>query len=156
MVKWPDTLVYTPIENINKGNKYQEADGLTAADMNAIVENIDYLYNNSGGSGGGGAATGSKMYNHLLVVKFTTENKTRSVNIMTSSSAKYTLDTLTEYLNVNQKNTQIFGISQFADGTGVTPISLQYWGTGVIRVRTGNLTDKDTLATIVNDSVHEA
>lgn len=53
MAKWPDTPVYTPIANINKGNEYQEADGLTAADMNAIVENIDYLYNNSGGSGGG-------------------------------------------------------------------------------------------------------
>lgn len=48
MAKWPDTSVYTPIKNINKGNEYQEADGLTAADMNAIVENIDYLYNNSG------------------------------------------------------------------------------------------------------------
>lgn len=47
MAKWPDTSVYTPIKNINKGNEYQEADGLTAADMNAIVENIDYLYNNS-------------------------------------------------------------------------------------------------------------
>ena len=45
-------------------------------------------------------AAGSKMYNHLLVVKFTTENKTRSVSIMTSSSAKYTLDTLKEYLAV--------------------------------------------------------
>lgn len=51
MAKWPDTSVYTPIKNINKGNEYQEADGLTAADMNAIVENIDYLYNNSGGGG---------------------------------------------------------------------------------------------------------
>ena len=107
-------------------------------------------------SGGGGAAAGSKMYNHLLVVKFTTENKTRSVSIMTSSSAKYTLDTLKEYLKTNQKGNQIFGISQFADGTGVTPISLQYWNPGVIRVRTGNLTDKDTIATIDNDSVHEA
>lgn len=107
-------------------------------------------------SGGGGAAAGSKMYNHLLVAKFTTENKTRSISIMTSSSAKYTLDTLKEYLKTNQKNNQIFGISQFADGTGVTPISLQYWSPGVIRVRTGNLTDKDTIATINNDSVHEA
>ena len=46
------------------------------------------------------ASAGSKMYNHLLVVKFTTENKIRSVSIMTSSSAKYTLDTLKEYLKV--------------------------------------------------------
>lgn len=100
-------------------------------------------------------AAGSKMYNHLLVVKFTTENKTRSVSIMTSSSAKYTLDTLKEYLEVNQKNNQIFGMSQFADGTGVTPIILQYWNPN-IRVRTGNLQDKDTIATIESDSVHEA
>ena len=107
-------------------------------------------------AGGGGAAAGSKMYNHLLVVEFTTEKKTRSVSIMTSSSAKYTLDTLKEYLHTKQKDTQIFGISQFADGTGVTPISLQYWSPGVIRVRTGNLADKDTIATIDNDSVHEA
>ena len=101
------------------------------------------------------ASVGSKMYNHLLVVEFTTEKKTRSVSIMTSSSAKYTLDTLKEYLKVNQKNNQIFGVSQFADGTGVTPIILQYWNPN-IRVRTGNLQDKDTIATIESDSVHEA
>ena len=101
------------------------------------------------------ASVGSKMYNHLLVVEFTTEKKTRSISIMTSSSEKYTLDTLKEYLRVNQKNNQIFGISQFADGTGVTPIVLQYWNPN-IRVRTGNLADKDTIATIESDSVHEA
>ena len=101
------------------------------------------------------ASAGGKIYNHLLVVKFTTENKTRSVSIMTSSSAKYTLDTLKEYLKTNQKGNQIFGMSQFADGTGVTPISLQYWNPN-IRVRTGNLNDKDTIATIESDSVHEA
>ena len=101
------------------------------------------------------ASAGSKMYNHLLVVEFTTEKKTRSVSIMTSSSEKYTLDTLKEYLKTNQKNNQIFGISQFADGTGVTPIVLQYWNPN-IRVRTGNLNDKDTIATIDSDSVHEA
>lgn len=44
MAKWPDTPVYTPITNINKGNEYQEADGLIAADINAITENIAYLY----------------------------------------------------------------------------------------------------------------
>ena len=49
MAKWPDTPVYTPIANINKGNEYQEADGLTAADMNAIVENIAYLYGSESG-----------------------------------------------------------------------------------------------------------
>lgn len=101
-------------------------------------------------------AAGSKMYNHRLVVKFTTENKTRSVNIMTSSSVAYTLDTLKEYLKTNQGGNQIFGISQFADGSGVTPISLQYWNPGDIRVRTGNLDDKDILSTITNDSVKEA
>lgn len=67
MAKWPDTPVYTPIANINKGNEYQEADGLTAADMNAIVENIDYLYNNSGGSGGrGGGSIDADTLNGLL------------------------------------------------------------------------------------------
>ena len=101
------------------------------------------------------ASAGSKMYNHLLVVELTTEKKTRSVSIMTSSSAKYTLDTLKEYLKVNQKNNQIFGISQFADGTVVTPIVLLYCNPN-IRVRTGNLNDKDTIATIESDSVHEA
>lgn len=101
------------------------------------------------------ASAGGKLYNHLLVVEFTTEKKTRSISIMTSSSAKYTLDTLKEYLKVNQKNTQIFGISQFANGSGVTPIVLQYWDPN-IRVRTGNLPDKDTIATIESDSVHEA
>ena len=101
------------------------------------------------------SAAGGKLYNHLLVVKFTTENKTRSVSIMTSSTEKYTLDTLKEYLKTNQKGNQIFGMSQFADGTGVTPISIQYWNPN-IRVRTGNLNDKDTIATIDSDSVHEA
>lgn len=101
------------------------------------------------------SAAGGKLYNHLLVVEFTTEKKTRSVSIMTSSSEKYTLDTLKEYLKTNQKNNQIFGVSQFADGTGVTPIILQYWNPN-IRVRTGNLADKDTIATIDGDSVHEA
>ena len=101
------------------------------------------------------SAAGGKIYNHLLVVELTTEKKTRSVSIMTSSSEKYTLDTLKEYLKVNQKNNQIFGVSQFADGTGVTPIILQYWNPN-IRVRTGNLADKDTIATIESDSVHEA
>ena len=101
------------------------------------------------------ASAGSKMYNHLLVVQFKTEKKTRSISIMTSSSAEYTLDTLKEYLKVNQQDNQIFGISQFADGTGVTPITLQYWNPN-IRVRTGNLADKDTIATIDSDSVHEA
>ena len=101
------------------------------------------------------SAAGGKLYNHLLVVKFTTENKTRSVSIMTSSSEKYTLDTLKEYLKTKQKGNQIFGMSQFADGTGVTPISIQYWNPN-IRVRTGNLNDKDTIATIDSDSVHEA
>ena len=101
------------------------------------------------------ASAGGKLYNHLLVVELTAEKKTRSISIMTSSSAKYTLDTLKEYLKVNQKNTQIFGVSQFADGTGVTPIILQYWNPN-IRVRTGNLQDKDTIATIESDSVHEA
>lgn len=101
------------------------------------------------------SAAGGKIYNHLLVVELTTEKKTRSVSIMTSSSEKYTLDTLKEYLKTNQKNNQIFGVSQFADGTGVTPIILQYWNPN-IRVRTGNLADKDTIATIESDSVHEA
>ena len=100
-------------------------------------------------------SVGSKMYNHLLVVEFTTEKKTRSVSIMTSSSEKYTLDTLKEYLKTKQKNNQISGVSQFADGTGVTPIILQYWNPN-IRVRTGNLADKDTIAAIDSDSVHEA
>ena len=101
------------------------------------------------------SAAGGKLYNHLLVVEFTTEKKTRSIIIMTSSSEKYTLDTLKEYLKTNQKGHQIFGMSQFADGTGVTPIALQYWNPN-IRVRTGNLADKDTIATIDSDSVQEA
>lgn len=46
MAKWPDTPVYTPITNINKGNEYQEADGLIAADINAIIENMEYLKQN--------------------------------------------------------------------------------------------------------------
>lgn len=76
MAKWPDTSVYTPIENINKGNEYQEADGLTAADMNAIVENIDYLYNNSGGSGGGGLADDVQINGQSIV-----ENKVANIPV---------------------------------------------------------------------------
>lgn len=76
MAKWPDTSVYTPIININKGNEYQEADGLTAADMNAIVENIDYLYNNSGGSGGGGLVDDVQVNGQSIV-----ENKVANIPV---------------------------------------------------------------------------
>lgn len=83
MAKWPDTSVYTPIKNINKGNEYQEADGLTAADMNAIVENIDYLYNNSGGTGGGGNADDVQVKGQSIV-----ENKVANIVVDTQSNAQ--------------------------------------------------------------------
>ena len=83
MAKWPDTSVYTPIKNINKGNEYQEADGLTAADMNAIVENIDYLYNNGGGTGGGGNVDDVQVNGQSIV-----ENKVANIVVDTQLNAQ--------------------------------------------------------------------
>lgn len=43
MAKWPDNPVYTPLSEINKGNEYEPADGIVAKDINAFIENVDYL-----------------------------------------------------------------------------------------------------------------
>lgn len=43
MTKWPDNPVYTPLSEINKGNEYEPADGIVAKDINAFIENVDYL-----------------------------------------------------------------------------------------------------------------
>ena len=44
MAQWPQNPTWTPSSGINAGQQYQTADGLTASDMVAIVENILYLY----------------------------------------------------------------------------------------------------------------
>lgn len=45
MAQWPQNPTWTSSSRINAGQQYQTADGLTASDMVAIVENIIYLYN---------------------------------------------------------------------------------------------------------------
>lgn len=103
MAKWPDTSVYTPIKNINKGNEYQEADGLTAADMNAIVENIDYLYNNSGGSGGGGLVD-DVLINGVSIVVDKTANIPVDLGMDAASSNPIANKAVVAALNVLSTN----------------------------------------------------
>ena len=43
MPKWPQEPTWTPIANINQGNQYVAADGVTALDMNRIIGNMLYL-----------------------------------------------------------------------------------------------------------------
>lgn len=55
MSNWPDSPQWTSKENLNQGKQYEPADGLTADDINNIVKNLLYLYDN-GSEGGGGFA----------------------------------------------------------------------------------------------------
>lgn len=45
MAKWTDN-VWTPIEQINDNNKYNENDGITLSDINTIMNNIFYKKGN--------------------------------------------------------------------------------------------------------------
>lgn len=51
MALWPTEPAWTPPSTLNKGNEYTSQDGVTIADMNAIIENLIYLYKYGGGSG---------------------------------------------------------------------------------------------------------
>lgn len=53
MSNWPDSPQWTAKENLNQGKQYEPADGLTADDINNIVKNLLYLYDN-GSEGGSG------------------------------------------------------------------------------------------------------
>lgn len=48
MAAWPTNPDWTDISNINAGNEYVAADGLTEGAMNAIVKNLEYLKNATG------------------------------------------------------------------------------------------------------------
>lgn len=48
MATWPTNPDWTDISNINAGNEYVAADGLTEGAMNAIVKNLEYLKNTTG------------------------------------------------------------------------------------------------------------
>lgn len=43
MAQWPQKPKWNNVSNINAGNKYLPADGITADDMNKIIENMTYL-----------------------------------------------------------------------------------------------------------------
>lgn len=43
MSKWPQQPTWIPTANINEGNQYQSADGVTVADMNNIINNMIYI-----------------------------------------------------------------------------------------------------------------
>ena len=53
MPTWPTNPEWIDILNINKGNEYVAADGVTVTDMNAIVNDLLFLYRNGGGHGAG-------------------------------------------------------------------------------------------------------
>lgn len=43
MASWLQKPTWNKISTINDGQQYNPADGLTAADMNKIIENMTYL-----------------------------------------------------------------------------------------------------------------
>ena len=46
MATWPTEPVWTDPTTLNKGNEYNASDGVTASDMNAIIQNLQYLQQN--------------------------------------------------------------------------------------------------------------
>lgn len=153
MAKWPDTSVYTPIKNINKGNEYQEADGLTAADMNAIVENIDYLYNNSGGSGGSSGSIDADTLNGLLsagngisIGKTTAGEK---VEIQIDKLNDFLLTPLSKVMGVGNA-TRYLGFTLTPDPKikELTPVGVSYYTFEVGAPGNRSIICKDNLRTI--------
>ena len=57
MPNWPTNPGWIDILNINKGNKYVAADGVTVTDMNTIVNDLLFLYKKGGGGGIAGGYT---------------------------------------------------------------------------------------------------
>lgn len=57
MALWPTEPEWTPPSSLNKGNEYTSQDGVTIADMNAIIKNLIYL-----NKYGGGGSSGIKEY----------------------------------------------------------------------------------------------
>lgn len=43
MAQWPQKPKWNALGSINAGNEYKPADGITADDMNRIIENMTYL-----------------------------------------------------------------------------------------------------------------
>ena len=43
MTQWPQNPTWQDASNINKGNQYSDADGVTVTDMNNIINNLLYL-----------------------------------------------------------------------------------------------------------------
>lgn len=43
MAQWEQNPTWTKVANINQGKQYVNADGVTAADMNKIIQNMIYL-----------------------------------------------------------------------------------------------------------------
>ena len=43
MATWPQKPEWTPVSEINTGQQYEAADGVTVGDMNKIVGNMLYL-----------------------------------------------------------------------------------------------------------------
>lgn len=53
MATWPNNPSWKNPREINTGEQYNAADGVTIADINTIVENMLWLYNRQGGGGAG-------------------------------------------------------------------------------------------------------
>lgn len=48
MTQWSQEPKWNALSDINEGEKYAPADGVTADDMNKIIENMTYLYKYGG------------------------------------------------------------------------------------------------------------
>lgn len=47
MAKWNSNPTWHGTENINRGNQFQSGDGLVYSDLNKMVENTTYVYQNA-------------------------------------------------------------------------------------------------------------
>lgn len=95
---------------------------------------------------------GSKYYQHNLVLTLTTENKARSVQFISSNPEKIT--DVTVLNNEIKKIKRAYGVTSYADSTGVTAYLMIPW-TKELRFYCSAYEGKDTVASITTDTVVE-
>lgn len=95
---------------------------------------------------------GSKYYQHNLILTLTTENKTRSVEFLSSNPEPIT--DVTVLNNEIKKIKRAYGVTCYADSTGVTAYLMIPW-TNELRFYCSAYEGKDTVASITTDTVVE-
>lgn len=140
MAKWPDNPVYTPLSEINKGNEYEPADGIVAKDINAFIENVDYL----------NKAIIDLKKDLVVVVQATGQSTT---DVMSQKATTDSLNLLEAKLNENivkdpSKTYLIWKGNRFTGSSGASfkaPAgSTIDWGDGTIETFTTASTDVNT------------